>query len=215
MDDLWGKIADLSPKRKEIIADICIKERADAALNAVVIGLKGMNQVHGYGLKRLCKLSVVWGDAISDFYRRGGTCYKDVPDTGMPEAGGLKCDIDREFADLSDRRKREIRTLLLNERKDAQWNAAHIGFDTIQSYLHFGQVRMEALAKQWEYDIRDYYQDRDINEARLKDWIEEVGFIFEDGRLQAYRLKENDKPVRKATVERKMESGDAACQTGT
>lgn len=205
MDNLWEPLEDLSPKRKAEISDICINERKDAALNAVVIGLKSMNHVHGYGLQRLSRLSILWGDEITRFYTSGGVRYRDCPASGLPDAGAVICNVDGRFSDLSDRRRRQILRLLDAQRRDAQWNAAMIGYETIRKELHFGDLRMEQLARQWEYDIRDFYQDRDINEPRLKTWIEDVGFIFEDGRLQAYRSKEGDALVKKSTAERRME----------
>lgn len=61
MYDLPCGLNDLSQKRQKEIWVLCTEERKDAALNAVKIGLKAMNQVHGYGLQRLCRLSVTWG----------------------------------------------------------------------------------------------------------------------------------------------------------
>lgn len=48
--DFPDELLGLSMKRVEKILDLCVKERQDAALNVVVIGLKAMNHVHGYGL---------------------------------------------------------------------------------------------------------------------------------------------------------------------
>lgn len=202
MYDLMEGLTDLSPKRQLEIADACTKERQDAALNAVMIGLKSMNHVHGYGLQRLSRLSIAWGEAISSFYGAGGLLYKPYPEEGAKHAGDIICNVDAKFADLSGRRRRLITKFLYEQRKDAQWNAAIIGYDTIQKELHFGESRMERLARQWEQDIRNFYEDREIYEPRLKVWIEEIGFIFEDGRLQSYRSHEDGRYVRKSTAEK-------------
>lgn len=202
MYDFPDELLGLSMKRVEKILDLCVKERQDAALNVVVIGLKAMNHVHGYGLQRLSRLSNAWGDAIANFYRAGGSLYKPYPKAGLTHAGDPIADVNAEFFDLSDRKRRLITKYLVDQRRDAQWNAALIGYDTIQSELHFGESRMEQLTKQWESDIRCFYGDRDINEPRLKEWIEDVGFIFENGHLQSYRLKENNQIVKKSTMEK-------------
>lgn len=208
MTNLWDAISDLSQKRQDKIMELSIHERSDAALNAVLIGLKGMNQVHGYGLIRLSRLSVAWGDAIRRFYSDGGELFRDYPVSGMPYAGSLQCDVDSIFADLSPRRRRGITRFLDAQRRDAQWNAALIGLDTVKTELHFGDQRMEQLMRQWDYDIRDFYQDRDINEPRLKEWIEDVGFIYENGRLQSY-LMNGTKTVKKATMEKLLAKREA------
>lgn len=202
MYDLSEGLLDLAPKRQKEIAEICVLERKDAALNAVIIGLKAMNQVHGFGLQRLSRLSVAWGEEITRFYSAGGLLYKKYPESGVPDAGKIICNVDARFSDLSDRRRRAIAKFLFDQRMDAQWNASVIGIEVIRRELHFGESRMAQLARQWEYDIRDFYQDRDIQEPRLKQWIEEIGFIFEDGRLQSYRSHEDGRYVRKSTAER-------------
>lgn len=168
MYDFPDELLGLSMKRVDRILDMCVNERQDAALNAVVIGLKAMNHVHGYGLQRLSRLSNAWGDAITQFYRSGGTLYRPYPETGLVFAGDAIGNVDSEFFDLSDRKRRLITKYLVEQRMDAQWNAAWIGFDTIQAELHFGEIRMEQLAKQWECDIRHFYQEREINAPRLK-----------------------------------------------
>lgn len=208
--DFPDELLGLSMKRIEKITDMAADERQDAALNAVVIGLKSMNHVHGYGLQRLARLSVAWGNAISSFYgTEGGLLYKPYPEEGPKYAGAPISNVDAVFSDLSDRRRREITKYLTNQRMDAQWNAAIIGYCTIQKELHFGENRMERLSSQWEQDIRNFYEDRDIYEPRLKAWIEEIGFIFEDGRLQSYRTGEDNRIIKKSVAERRM-AEDAA-----
>lgn len=214
MYDLPCGLNDLSQKRQKEIWVLCTEERKDAALNAVKIGLKAMNQVHGYGLQRLCRLSVTWGGEITKFYSEGGERFVPYPEGGPADAGAVKCDIDGIFGDLSERRRRQIRKFFLENRVDAQWNAAQIGFSAIKHSEHFGESRMEQLAKQWEFDIRDFYQDRDIQEPRLKAWIEDIGFIADGDKLQAYKTKEDDTPVRKRTAEKWMAMEDAAKECG-
>lgn len=211
MYDLYDGLADLSPKRQLEIAEECTKERKDAALNAVVLGLKAMNHVHGYGLERLCRLSLAWGEAISSFYSAGGLLYRPYPEEGARHAGDILCNVDARFGDLSDRRRRLIASFLYEQRKDAQWNAAIIGYDTIRKELHFGKGRMGRLERQWEHDIRIFYEDRELYEPRLKVWIEEIGFIFEDGKLQSYRTGEDNHVIKKTVAERRM-AEDAARQ---
>lgn len=202
MYDLPESLCGLSPKRQKEIAEISFLERKDAALNAVVIGLKSLNHVYGFGLERLSRLSIAWGESINAFYKSGGLLYQDYPPDGIADAGAVLCNVDARFPDLSDRRRREIVKYLFDQRKEAQWNAAIIGLDTIRKELHFGSSRVEHLTQQWEYDIRDFYQDRDIQEPRLKAWIEEIGFIFENDKLQVYRNHENGRAVRKRTFEK-------------
>lgn len=203
MYNLPENLCGLSPKRQKEIAKIALRERSDAALNAVVIGLKSMNHVHGFGLNRLSKLSVVWEKGIMDFYTHGGVLYKEFPADGIEGAGDVLCHVDDRFQDLSPRRRMDIYSYLRGQRMEAQWNAALIGLDTIRKELHFGEQRAEGLTRQWEYDIRDFYQDRDVQEVRLRDWIEEIGFVFEDGKLQVYKT-EGDALVRKRTAERRL-----------
>lgn len=213
MYDLTDNLCGLSPKRQEKIADLCFIERQDAALNSVVLGLKSMNQVYGFGLKRLSNLSVSWGNDITAFYKAGGLLYHEYPEGGVDAltgAGNVLCDVDSIFRDLSPRRRREIWKFLYDQRKDAQFNAAMIGLDTIRRELHFGDSRMEHLTNQWEYDIRDFYQDREDQEPRLQEWIEEIGFIFENGHLQAYRCKQDDRVVRKRTAEKWFQEDNEA-----
>ena len=129
--------------------------------------------------------------------------YKPFPPEGAEGAGEVLCQVDDRFQDLSPRRRREIYAYLLDQRMEAQWNAALIGLDTVCRMFRFGEHRSEQLTRQWEYDIRDFYQDRDLQEARLRDWIEEIGFVYEDGRLQVYKTEE-DTLVRKRTAERRL-----------
>lgn len=82
-----------------------------------------------------------------------------------------------------------------------------VGIDTIRKQLHFGDGRLEPLLRQWDADIVNFYEDRDINESRLKAWIEEIGFVYEDGKLQSYKDNEG-KMVRKQTAEKRMEEDD-------
>lgn len=203
MHNLPESLWDLSKKRQTEIAKIAFHERSDAALNAVVIGLKSMNHVCGFGLNRLSRLSVAWEKGITDFYNSGGMLYKPFPPEGAEGAGEVLCQVDDRFQDLSPRRRREIYAYLLDQRMEAQWNAALIGLDTVCRMFRFGEHRSEQLTRQWEYDIRDFYQDRDLQEARLRDWIEEIGFVYEDGRLQVYKTEE-DTLVRKRTAERRL-----------
>lgn len=212
MHNLPESLWDLSKKRQTEIAKIALLERSDAALNAVVIGLKALNHVYGFGLNRLSRLSVVWEKGITDFYTSGGVLYKAFPPGGAEGAGDVVCHVDDRFQDLSPRRRREIYSYLSQQRMEAQWNAALIGLDTVCREFHFGEQRAEGLTRQWEYDIRDFYQDRDLQEARLKEWIEEIGFVFEDGRLQVYKT-EGDALVRKRTAERRL--AEQALEEGT
>lgn len=209
MFDLPDGLADLSRNRREQICRICVSERKDAALNIVVTGLKALNHVHGYGLRRLCRISSAWGGNISQFYAGGGVLYRPYPESGTADAGQLLCNVDAVFFDLSERRRREITRYLDEERRDAQWNAAMIGLDTIVAEEHFGENRTEQLTKQWEFDIRDFYQDRDIQEPRLKQWLEDIGFCFENDRLQVYKSKGDDLPVRKRTAEKRIAMEDS------
>ena len=59
MHNLPESLWDLSKKRQTEIAKIAFHERSDAALNAVVIGLKSMNHVCGFGLNRLYAVQAV------------------------------------------------------------------------------------------------------------------------------------------------------------
>lgn len=198
-EQLYG----LGRKRTLRIADFCTEERKDAALNAVIIGINALNQVFGIGLERLCKLSTEWGNDIIKFYSDGGDGYKDYDSLEAAPAGDLICDIDAEFGDLSDRRRRIIRSYLDEERRNAQWNAAIIGTDTIRRVLKFGDARMQKLTAQWEADLRDFYQDRDIRADQLQELIEQIGFVYENGKLQSYKDPDG-KVIKKATAERKM-----------
>ena len=198
---------DLSPARQKKIFDICTQERKDAALNGVIIGLKCMNQIHGFGLERLAKLSTTWGNAITDWYTNTEERHREGFRPECVDAGDLLADVDTVFFDLSESRRRKIKAFLNYERKDAEFNACMIGVDTIKKELHFGEGRLEPLLNQWQYDIRDFYQDREINEPRLKEWIEDIGFCFDGGKLQTYRANDG-KLIKKSTVER-WEAEDA------
>lgn len=207
MYDLPENLCSLSPKRQKEIYEISFRERSDAAMNAVVIGLNSLNHVYGYGLNRLSRLSILWEKAIMDFYTGGGLRYQPFPPEGAEGAGDILCDVEKVFRDLSPRRKREIREYMLLQRTESQWNAALIGLDTVRKELGFGEKRAADLAREWEYDIRDFYQDRDVQEERLRSGIEEIGFVFEGGRLQVYKT-EGDVLVRKRTAERRLAEQD-------
>lgn len=191
----------LSPARRRKLFNICTIERQDAALNGVIIGLKCLNQINGMGLDRLANLSTVWGQDITNWYSNKDNEHWEgwSPETVDP-AGPLIADVEKEFFDLSDRKRRKIREYLDEERKDSQWNACSIGIATMRKELHFGDVRIGRLVKQWQRDIVDFYEDRDINEPRLQAWIEDIGFYYDGKRLQTYNL--NGKRIKKAAAEK-------------
>lgn len=202
MYDIPEELCYLSPKKQRMIATICFEERKDAAMNAVVLGLKGLNHVHGFGLLRLSRLSVEWGGRIEDFYKKGNLLYKPYPEGGAMSAGDLTCNVRQKMPDLSESRCRRIVQWLESQRRDAQWNAMQFGIDCIHDALGIGAGRMDKLLSQWNSDIRNFYEEREIHEPRLQKWIEEIGFCFEDGKLNAYRDAQTDMPVKKATAER-------------
>lgn len=198
----------LGRKKQDMLFRITVEERKDAALNGVVIGLKALNHVHGVGLERLAKLSNVWGNDIVRWYTDSSEDHYMGWSDSVESAGAPQTNVDEVFFDLSDSMRRKISRFLEMERKDAQWNACMVGEASIRRFLHFGDKRIEQLTDQWGYDIRDFYQDREINEPRLKEWIEDIGFIFEDGKLQCYMTKDGQRHVRKRTYEKYMEEDD-------
>lgn len=122
------------------------------------------------------------------------------------EYGDLVTDPVAAFSDLSDSRKREIARWLAENRMDAADIAYTIGQTVIARECGFGAERMDRLNRQWERDIRDFYTAREENEPLLKNWLEEIGFIYENGKLEVYR-SEGERAVRKRTAERRMEAG--------
>ncbi len=66
--ELPEEFSDLSPKRQRQIAKYVSKERNEAALNAVITGIKTLNQREGYGLKRLIPLFHDWYRDLRNLY---------------------------------------------------------------------------------------------------------------------------------------------------
>lgn len=214
MDDFTEAFSDLSEKRQDKILKLARSERQDAALNAVVMGLKELNQLYGFGLWRLSKLSAQWGEDIIAFY--SGCTEARYAGEGLPAdtiAGDSREAVAKAFPDLSDRRQRQIIAYVNQERQDAQWNATAIGLETIRKFGGFGRERTARLVKEWRSDLRNFYQDRDIIEPRLQAWIEEIGFLFQDGKLCHYRSNESGKIIRKRTAERQDEEDANADDT--
>lgn len=190
----------LSPKRQKAIFDDLMQERTDAAMNVVVIGLKCLNQVYGMGLSSLAALSSAWGPDIVRFYKDGNETRDGWPESRS--AGDLITDPLTKYADLSDRMRRQITAYFARMRLEAQGNAYAIGLDTIRRQLHFGDTRIARLERQWLADLELFYREREACEPQLRSWIEDIGFIWENGKLQAYRRHDNDRPVRKRTAEK-------------
>lgn len=203
MLELPKGLACLSPKRKKKLEGLCMEERKDAALNVCVIGIKGMNHVHKIGLNKLSRIAAAWGQEITAHYSSGEEMVLLLRCT---EYGDLVTDPVAAFSDLSDSRKREIARWLAENRMDAADIAYTIGQTVIARECGFGAERMDRLNRQWERDIRDFYTAREENEPLLKNWLEEIGFIYENGKLEVYR-SEGERAVRKRTAERRMEAG--------
>lgn len=199
--EMPGELERLSPKRRKKLQDDCMTERKDAALCCCMLGIKGANHVHKLGLQRLAKLATAWGAAITEYYRAGEEMVLRL-DSG--DCGDLITDPITGFADLSDSRRRKIAQWFVANRQDAQNVAFTIGQRVIARECGFGEERMERLNRQWRQDLKDFYEDRETNEPRLKAWIEDIGFLYEDGKLQCYK-GEGGKPVRKRTAEKWME----------
>ena len=200
IEDLPEGLRHLSPKRKDKLKDLCIKERKDAALNVCVIGIKGLNHVHKMGLNKLARIAEAWGGAITEHYKG----REQVLLMHCKEYGDLVTDPLEDFSDLSDSRKREITKWLTENRKDAADTAYTIGLFSIKQECGFGQERIMRLNLQWQKDIGDFYEDREVNEPRLQKWVEEIGFIYKNGRLLVYN-NQDKKLVRKKTAEQRME----------
>lgn len=201
MSRMPESIRHLSAKRRKQLYDLQIKERKDAALNAVVIGVKGLNHIHKLGLKSLKGICMDWGQAIREFYAAGGEEYAMFDETEAADAGSIVTDLDKVFPDLSERVRREIRQWLTRERKVAQWNARMIGEVRLHEIMGYGTIRMGRLQRQWDRDIREFYEDRETASKGLQAWIEDIGFIFENGKLITY-YDQDGKVVRKATAEK-------------
>lgn len=199
MYDLPAQFCDLSPKRQKALADLRQDERQDAALNVVAIGIKGLNQVYGMGIKSLSQLSKAWGSDITDFYNAGNDLHTRWAECS--DSGDLITDPLSAFRDLSPRRMREITAFLVRNRQEAQGNAYAIGLDTMRRELGFGDTRIARLEEQWQRDLRDFYRDRETCEPMLRKWINDIGFLWENGRFIAY-FRQDGVPVRKAYAER-------------
>lgn len=199
LEYLPAKFRDLSLKRQVQLYNAMMKERQDAAINCVLIGLKGLNQVHKMGLKSCADLSMVWGPAITDFYEAGNELANGWDQCG--DSGDLITDPLSLFPDLSNRRKREIAAFMVRNRQEAHGNAYRIGIETIHKHCGFGVIRLDRLESQWLRDIRDFYNDRETAEPMLHAWLEEVGFVLEGGRIVCYRDADG-KAVRKHTAEK-------------
>lgn len=200
MQELPKELTYLSPKRRKKLESLCMEERKDAALNVCVIGIKGLNHVHKIGLNKLSSVAAALAGAISDHYSSGEELLLRLR---CLEYGDLITDPLTVFSDLSDSRKRRIARWLAENRADAADIAYTIGQTVIARECGFGAERMDRLNRQWGKDIQDFYQDRERNEPLLKAWIEEIGFIYENGKLEVYRT-EGNKAVRKKTAERRM-----------
>lgn len=202
MLELPKGLACLSPKRKKKLEGLCMEERKDAALNVCVIGIKGLNHVHKIGLNKLSGIAAAWGQEITAHYSSGEEMVLLLRCT---EYGDLVTDPVAAFSDLSDSRKREIARWLAENRMDAADIAYTIGQTVIARECGFGAERMDRLNRQWERDLREFYTAREENEPLLKKWLEEIGFIYENGKLEVYR-SEGERAVRKRTAERWMEA---------
>ena len=112
--------------------------------------------------------------------------------------------LPEEFADLSPRRQRKIIELLAENRADAAINAVAVGIKTMNELYGFGVDRLIRLSERWQKDLVEYYAEKDINEERLKEWLLDIGFVFESGHLWAY--KDEDGKLHKA---RKVEKDNA------
>lgn len=204
---LPAELLDLSPVRQKKLYDVCCRERNDAAMIAICIGMKGLNHVYGHGLGSLAKLSEVWNSSLVRFYENWPHPTKPAihPDSltwHMPISGKLITDIRAVFGDLSERRRRQIMEWLVVERYEAANNAVAVGMIVIHDELGYGQTRRDRLWRQWSRDIQEFYADRAENEPLFKQWLEDIGFEYTDGRLFAYTCDQTGKFTKKATADK-------------
>lgn len=200
------EFADLSKARQEHIYRVCSTERHDAAIISVVIGINAINQVHGIGFDRAHRLSESWGAAITAWYKNNRSAVFPGFDPDTAEyAGEPVTDLAAEFPDLSARRIRQLHDFYIWQRREAQWTADSIGIDVIRREFRYGPQRMAQLLTQWSYDIRDFWQDRDVRQEQLQDMVERMGFCFDNGRLQSYRT-EDGTVLKKQRAEKLMEA---------
>lgn len=185
---LPDEFMDLSPKRRRKLEETVVQERLDAALWTILLGIKGMNHVHKYGLERMVKLCQVWEKRIKEFYDGGGTVHEGWEMAG--DCGDFITDPLEEFSDLSDRRKRKITEYLAQQRIEAQGNAYSIGLDCIREHCGFGEKRLGRLKRQWIEDLRVFWEDRELNQPRLESWLLDIGLFVEGGVLRCWMDKE-------------------------
>lgn len=195
---------DLSYARRMKIAKEVDRQRNDAAGMCSVVCMKSLNHVYGLGLKTLAPLATKWGADIRAFYENGGIVHLDADRFYIPEVGVLLGDPLEQFEDLSERRKRQIASHLVSSRYEAAGNDMAIGVEIIHKQLGFGPARMERLMNQWKRDVIDFFTDRETIEPLLLEWLEDIGFIFEGGKLQVYKDADG-KIVKKRTAEKWME----------
>lgn len=204
MHELPEELRYLGRAKRERLQNIRVKERQDAALNVVFMGLKALNQVHGIGLDRQSKLCRVWERAIMDYYKTGASRWKE--ETGFPADGKAELHVLKvnDFSDLSDRARRKVAEWLAAERLAAADIAAGAGMEAIRQQLSLGEKRMGEVLQQWKQDIRDFYDDRERCEPQLKAWLEEIGFCVEGGKVRCY-MGGDGKAIRKRTAEKRLE----------
>lgn len=188
----------LGRKRHKQLDDDISAEYHDAAISAVVLGLKALNHVFGFGLNKLSDLSAVWDRKLVEFQRTGDERHPDYLAAGS--AGDLITDPLTTYADLSDRKRRQIAEFLTEVRLTAQGNTYALGREAIHEAFGIGPKRMLRLEKQWLRDLQRYHESREECEDGLRDWLEGIGFLWEGGRIFAYK-DENGKRKRKKAAE--------------
>ena len=96
-----------------------------------------------------------------------------------------------EFTDLSERRQRAIIKYVeaqVEEAKkemffDTTITTVAVGVKTANELFGFGRKRISRYAKQWQYDLNDFNQDRDTRAPQLADWLHNIGLSIVDGNL--------------------------------
>jgi len=212
-------ITNIGRKRLEKLTDIITKERRDAGIHAVLIGMKNLNMV-GIGIERASDMFHIWEKAMKDYYFREDSIPDGLNAYMRVITGELRYrkELHSAIADLSDRKRDQIFRFVTQQRIEASALAVFIGLTRVianDKRLKLSKAKIEDLRRRWMKDITEFYSDRELNEPRLYHWMEdEVGIVVTDiNTIRIYHDSETGKAIKKARAEKQNEEWEKKRQS--
>lgn len=93
--------------------------------------------------------------------------------------------IPPELADLSPSRQRKIMAWADQQRADATMVAVEVCCKTMNEVLGIGLKRLRKLLPALQRDIEGYYDEREVRDRQIREWLYEIGFIVVDGVIKS------------------------------